>query len=150
MAIGIFIIIGFIILDQVTKFMIFSNMSLGQENIIIDDFFSISYHINNGAAWSLLAGETMFFYIVTFVALGIFIYCYKSVNFKNNKFYSYGLSLMISGTLGNFIDRIRIKGVVDFIDFKIFGYDFPVFNVADMCLVIGTAMFMISVIFYDN
>ena len=57
---------------------------------------------------------------------------------------------MIAGAVGNFIDRIRIQGVVDFLDFTVFGYDFPVFNVADMCLNIGVVLFIIGVVFFDD
>ncbi len=147
---GLILITVLVILDQVTKLIVSTNMTLFQSNPVIDGFFQLSYHINDGAAWSMFRGQMWLFYIITVLALGIFSYYFKSVDFKNKKVYSIGISLMIAGTIGNFIDRIRIQGVVDFLDFNIFGYDFPVFNVADICLNVGVVLFIIAVVIFDD
>jgi len=117
---------------------------------IIEGFFNLSYQVNDGAAWSIFRGQMVFFYLISIIALGIFFYFFKDVNFKTKKVYSFGVSFLIAGTLGNFIDRVRIQGVIDFLDFKIFGYDFPVFNVADICLNLGIALFIIAILFFDE
>jgi signal peptidase II len=66
------------------------------------------------------------------------------------KFYSVGISLMIGGTIGNLIDRVFRGYVIDFLDFDIFGYSYPTFNVADMALVIGVIMFAIDILFLET
>ena len=71
----------------------------------------------------------------------------KDFDLKNNFLYSISLILMISGTLGNFIDRVFRGEVIDFLHFIFFKYDFPIFNVADICLTIGVILLAISVLF---
>ncbi|XMB87344.1 signal peptidase II [Mycoplasmatota bacterium WC44] len=147
---GIILIVSLVILDQVTKLIVIDAIPLYTNIPIIDGFFSLSHHVNDGAAWSIFSGQMAFFYIITIAALIIFGYYFKDVDFKNNKLYSFGISIIIAGAIGNFIDRIRVQGVVDFLDFRIFGYDFPVFNVADICLTVGVTMFIIATIFYNE
>jgi len=149
MVIGILIIIGIVILDQVTKLMILNNVQYAADIVVIPDFFSITHRLNTGAAWSVFEGQMTVFYLITIVALVIFGYYFKDIDFKSKKMYSLGISILIGGTIGNFIDRIRIQGVIDFLDFIIFGYDFPVFNVADVALNVGIGLFMIAVILYE-
>lgn len=150
MLIGILIIIGLVLLDQITKIMILNNVAYGANIEVIPDFFSITHRVNSGAAWSVFEGQMTMFYIITVFALIVFGYYFKDVDFKSKKIYSLGVSILIGGTIGNFIDRIRLQGVVDFLDFIIFKYDFPVFNVADIALNVGIGLFIIAVVFYDN
>lgn len=142
-------VLGIVILDQVTKQIIAANLYLGEQIVLIPDFLSITSHRNQGGAWSIFSGQMTFFYIVTAFAAGLFYLLGKHVDFKNKKFYSYAILLMIAGGIGNFIDRLIFKEVIDFIDFIIFGYDFPTFNVADIGLVIGVILFAIDVIWED-
>jgi len=79
-----------------------------------------------------------------------FFYLISKSNFKTMKFYSVGISLMIGGTIGNLIDRVFRGYVIDFLDFDIFGYSYPTFNVADMALVIGVIMFAIDILFLET
>jgi signal peptidase II len=139
----ILIVLVGLILDILTKLTIVNNYNLYESKEIINNFFSITYIQNNGAAWSILEGKMLFFYVITIVALGFIFYLYKSCD---SSFQKFSIALVIAGTIGNFIDRIRLGYVVDFLDFIIFGYDFPVFNVADMCLVVGCALLIVSFI----
>lgn len=138
----LFLLIIILVFDQLTKTLISSKMELFQSISVIENFFSITYVQNTGAAWSILEGNMMFFYMVSVVALFLMIMFYRSNDC--DKISEWGIVLMLGGTIGNFLDRLRLQYVVDFLDFNIFGYDFPVFNVADICLCIGVGVLILS------
>ncbi len=154
---GIIIIIVGIAIDQITKQIIIDNIKIiGTDSfgrpipepiVVIKDFFSITYAENTGGGWSIFEGKMWFFYIITIIALIAFGYFMKDFDLKKYPIYSVSLILMITGTLGNFIDRIFKKYVVDFLDFIFFGYDFPTFNFADMCLTAGVIGLVITILF---
>lgn len=134
------IIIG---IDQWTKWLIVKNMELGESITIIENFLYITSHRNRGAAWGILQGQMWFFYIITTVVIiGIIYYMAKYA--KGKALLGISLGLMLGGAIGNFIDRLLRKEVVDFVDTYIFSYDFPIFNVADSALVVGVALLMIQ------
>jgi signal peptidase II len=136
------VIIG---VDQLTKWMIVRTMELGERIPIIENFFYITSHRNSGAAWGILQGQMTFFYIVTvIVVIGIIFYMQKYA--KESKLLAVSLSLILGGAIGNFIDRLLHQEVVDFLDFHIFGYNFPIFNVADSALTIGVILVIIATI----
>jgi signal peptidase II len=123
------------------------------KTVVIKDFFELTYTVNTGAAWSFLSGVSWaqtFFKVLTMVSLvlfGVFLfYAFK----QNYKFLKYALVLVIAGTIGNFIDRILINGVIDFLSFTFWGWDFPVFNVADSCLTVGVIMIIVHYCFIDK
>lgn len=151
MIIYLIIIFILVLLDQITKIIVMHNMSIAESITIIPNFFKFHYVTNTGAAWSKFQGQMVFFYIITTVALAVFFYyLIKEGNIANKKLYTISLLLIIAGTIGNYIDRILYQKVVDFLDFYIFGYDFPVFNVADSLLTIGVIGFAISVLFLTD
>ncbi len=143
------IILALVGLDQLTKFIAEELILLNESVVWIENFLYITHHHNEGAAWGLLQGEMWFFYIVTAFALAVFGYFSMDINFRTAKIYSIGIILLIAGTLGNFIDRIRFGWVVDFIDVYIFGYDYPIFNFADSYLTIGVILFAIDLLFLE-
>ena len=123
------------ILDLFSKFVIVNTFDFEEEVVVIRDFFSIFYIRNTGAAFGIFSSHTMLLTVITLFIIYIFI---KYVN--KNKFcileeVSYGL--IFGGAPGNLFDRIVNGYVIDFLSFNIFGYSFPVFNVADICVVIG-------------
>lgn len=146
LAVGIIVLVA---LDQITKQYIANNLDLGERIKVIEDFFYISSHRNDGGAWGILNGEMTIFYVISFFSLILFYYLGKDVDFSKKKFYSFAILLMIAGGIGNFIDRLLFKEVIDFLDFYIFNYNFPTFNVADICLVTGVILFAIDVLIED-
>ncbi len=138
-----------VILDQLTKWWIVSEMTLGERIPIIENFLYITSHRNQGAAWGILQGQMTFFYIVTVVVV-IFIVYYIQKYGKENPFFGYTLGILLGGAIGNFIDRLFRKEVVDFIDVYPFGYNFPIFNVADSALTIGVLLMIIYILFIEG
>ncbi len=137
------ILISSLCIDQISKFIVASNMELYESITMIPDFFSLTYVQNTGAAFSILEGRMEFFYFISVVALVVLVFFFKSI--KSYQILSkIGVVLMIAGTIGNLIDRILFRYVIDFLDFIIFGYDFAVFNIADCCLVIGIIIVVID------
>lgn len=132
-----------IVLDQISKLYIASNLTLYKKNPIINNFFNITYVQNKGAAWGILDGNTVFLVLITLIALFIIIrFIFKEENLTKLDILSYGL--LLGGITGNFIDRILRGFVIDFLDFYIFGYDFPVFNIADIMIVVSVIIMVIS------
>lgn len=131
--------------DQLSKIIVSSSMQLNNSQTIIPDFFYFTYTQNIGAAWSMLEGHVSLFVIIACVAsIGMVFYFTKTK--KEEVLTRFGLVLAFSGALGNLIDRIYFGYVRDFLDFVIFGYDFPVFNIADMALFIGVGLIILEIL----
>lgn len=135
-----------IIVDQLTKFLVVKYMTLGQSISVIDNFLYITSHRNEGAAWGILQGKMIFFYVVTLVVIGLVILWIRKLDIKKEKLLVIALSLILGGALGNFIDRVMYQHVVDFMNTYIFGYDFPIFNIADSALCIGVFLMAVDAI----
>lgn len=131
-----------ILLDQITKWLVVSKMQFGESITIIENVLYITSHRNRGAAWGILQGQMWLFYVITLIVIGAIVY-YIQKAAKGKWLLGVSLGLMLGGAIGNFIDRAIRKEVVDFIHTYIFGYNFPVFNVADSSLVIGVILLMI-------
>ncbi|WP_112180776.1 MULTISPECIES: signal peptidase II [Paraliobacillus] len=134
-----------IIIDQLTKFWVVANMELRESITVIENIFYITSHRNTGAAWGILAGKMTFFYIIT--AVVIVLICYYIQKFaKDSLLTGLALGLILGGAVGNFIDRIVRKEVVDFFDVYIGSYNYPIFNIADSALVVGVILVLIATI----
>ena len=141
----IYLIAGIgILLDQITKFL----ASIYLDNIdIIPAFFSLTYVENKGAAWGILNNSTIVLVgISVIVLLLISKYISSTIEFTKLSVVSYGL--LIGGIFGNLVDRIFRGFVIDFLNFNILGYNFPVFNIADTIIIIGFLLLFIDVIGY--
>lgn len=135
----------FLIIDQITKAIIELN---NVKVVVIKDFFNLTYVQNTGAAWSMFQGKTALLIIVSVVMLAL-IYN-MTFSFSRSKFNDFAFGLLFGGVLGNLVDRVFYGFVRDFLDFKIFGYNFPVFNIADSAIIIGVMLLIITSIKGDN
>ncbi|KGA97762.1 peptidase A8 [Alkalihalobacillus alcalophilus ATCC 27647 = CGMCC 1.3604] len=132
-----------IILDQITKWIVATQMEISQKIPLIDGFLYFTSHRNTGAAFGILEGQMWFFYIVT-IGVVIAIVYFMQKEGRYSKLYGTSLALILGGAIGNFIDRLFRGEVVDFIDTYPFGYNFAIFNVADSALCIGVALLFIK------
>lgn len=138
-----------ILIDQFTKWLIVTKMDVYEQIPIIDQFFYITSHRNSGAAWGILQGQMMFFYMITvLVVIGIVYYMQRYA--RHFTLLAIGLGLVLGGAIGNFIDRLFRKEVVDFLDFTIFSYNYPIFNIADSALVVGVICILIATLFEER
>lgn len=147
MLLWILIIAASIILDQITKLIVVNTMHLHETIPLIEKFFSFTRVHNYGAAWGMLSDHRWIFIAVTAIAiiiLPIFLYKYRKLHFL----FGFSLSLIIGGAIGNMIDRVALGYVVDFLQFTFI--DFPVFNVADICVTCGAALMFIYIAFIDK
>lgn len=146
---SILFVILLVVLDQASKiYLTLVNKTSPIDLEVIRGFFRITYTCNDGAAFSILKGKRVFFIIMTIVVVCLIVYY-----LLKNKVYwveKYSLLLIISGAVGNLIDRIMYGYVIDFLDFIIFGYDFPVFNIADSFITIGAIGLIISILFLNK
>lgn len=137
------VIIGIIalVIDQITK----SLMQIYDVHFnIINGFLSLNYIQNTGAAWSILEGKQ---YLLIGISIVMLILVYNmSFSYDNNRLNNITFGLLFGGIIGNLIDRVFYGIVRDFIDINIFGYDFPVFNIADMAIVFGVIILLIGTI----
>ncbi|MBO0476248.1 signal peptidase II [Vagococcus sp. DIV0080] len=135
-----------VVIDQLIKWWTVQNVEL-YETVFNNPILSLTHIRNSGAAWSILEGRMWFFVVITLVALTILPYMlYKHRN--ESKWLTIGLSLIIGGTIGNFIDRVRLNYVVDMFQVELF--NFPIFNFADVSLVVGVACIFIYILFFEN
>lgn len=132
-----------IFLDQISKIIISLNFRLNEKVEVINNFFYITLKNNTGAAFSILEGKRLFFVLISVVFFVIIYFLYKKETKKIEKI-SY--ILITGGLIGNLIDRIIYGYVIDFIDLNIFGYEFAIFNLADIFIVIGSAIYIIQII----
>jgi len=129
-----------IFLDQITKLIARQQLEVGKPIEIINKFFYLHLVFNEGAAWSMFSGRMALLSIISLIATGILGYLFYRVK---DKWLLIAISLALAGTIGNLIDRAFMGKVTDFFDFIIFGYDFPVFNIADMLLNFAIGVYLI-------
>jgi len=131
-------------LDQWVKWLIVDNFALGETKSVIPGILSLNHIRNFGAAWSLLEGKMWFFTVVTIIAVVVILTLMIKNRSNGNRWFMIGLTLILAGAIGNFIDRVRLGYVIDM--FQTDFMNFPIFNVADISLVIGVICVLIYII----
>lgn len=136
------------LLDQITKSCVDSSMRLHESIPVIGGFFNITYIRNPGAAFGFMAGASPLFRVIFFMAINVLAiilvvyYIWKSR--AEEPFLAFALSLILSGALGNLVDRIRFGEVIDFLDVYIGSYHWPAFNIADSAISVGAVILFIE------
>ncbi|MDF9759584.1 signal peptidase II [Peribacillus simplex] len=136
-------------LISLTKWLIVKELEIGESIPVIENVLYITSSRNQGAAWGILQNQMWFFYVITIiVVIGLVIYIQKYV--RNQRLIGIAFGLMLGGAIGNFVDRIFHKEVVDFIQTYIGSYPFPIFNIADSSLCVGVSLLFIHMLFEDK
>ena len=135
--------IFFLILDQLTKYWVIREIPFASRQVVIPGFFNLTYVTNTGAAWGILSGR---YWLLLTISAAVFIAAlwflrYLTEGWKERYF---AVLLILSGILGNCIDRVCRGAVVDFLQFYIGKYVWPSFNVADSCICIGVFIYILS------
>jgi len=146
--------VSILILDQYTKHEAQQKIPLYHTIKVIDGFFNLTHLRNTGGAFGVLAGKkegiaSLFFISVSLVAVGVILYLFYKAK-EHERTLSLSLSLVLSGAIGNLIDRIRYGEVVDFLDFHLFSYHWPAFNIADSAITIGIGLMAFELLFHDK
>jgi signal peptidase II len=150
----ILLIVFFILLavDQVSKVAIEHYLPLHQSREVIPAFFTIAHVQNRGAAFGLLAhipGAATIFVIISLIAIGLILTYFRRIK-AEEVWTPLCLSLVFTGAVGNLIDRFRLGGVVDFLDFHYKGWHWPAFNVADASITIGVILLALKILWGEK
>jgi signal peptidase II len=130
-------------LDQLTKYLVRAHMELGQ-SIPREGIFRLTYVTNTGGAFGILANQAFLLAVVAIIGVAVFLFYLRYIPLESTLL-KVGLGLDFGGGVGNLIDRLRFEGkVTDFIDISVW----PVFNVADMSLVVGTILIACYLLFF--
>ena len=149
--ISLVLVVLLVLIDQGIKYFVITNIDLNESfysfSIGGHNLFSITHVRNGGAAWSILEGKTALLTVIAAIAIIIVLFLIASGRFKL-KLEAVMLSFIMAGGIGNLIDRIRYKEVIDYIqtDFM----DFPIFNFADICVVVGAIGFCIAYLIVET
>ena len=130
-----------LIIDQILKLLV---QTYETHYTVIKDLFAITYYQNSGAAWSILEGQTFLLIGISIVVL-VLVYS-MMFSFDENKLTNISYGLLFGGIIGNLIDRILFGYVRDFISVVIFGYYFPIFNIADIAIVVGVLLLIFETV----
>ena len=136
-----------VIADQVLKSYIVSNFKIGEEKTVIPGILSFTYLQNDGAAWNIFSGQIVLFYLISIAAIAVVIYYLFNPRYKNGLFDT-GLALVLGGIIGDFIDRLHLKYVIDMLQLDFI--NFNIFNVADSAITIGIILVFIYLIFISE
>jgi signal peptidase II len=146
---GALVAVLILVADQATKALVVANIGLGERVEVIGDF-AILWHVrNDGAAFSLFRGSQPFFYVVTVLALGMVAYFHRSLHGRGLWLHVL-LGVILGGTLGNLVDRVRQGYVTDFVSVGIGDMRWPTWNVADASLVVGIIVLVVFLTFFER
>ena len=136
-----------VIADQGLKNYIVTNFKIGDEHTVIPGILSFTYLQNDGAAWNIFSGQMILFYLISIAAIAVVFYYLFNPKYKNWLFDT-GLALVLGGIIGNFIDRVHLKYVIDMLQLDF--VQFNIFNIADSAITVGIVLVFIYLIFMSE
>jgi len=152
----ILLIVFFLIiaLDQSTKLIIQQTLPLHQKVEVISGFFNLIHVRNAGGAFGIFGGEkgpvgSVLFVVASLIAVGILVILFLRVK-EHEKTLAFSLALLLSGAIGNLIDRVSYGEVVDFLDFHVSSYHWPAFNIADSAISIGIGLMALELLIKER
>lgn len=138
-------IISLVAIDQLTKWLVVLKLKPIHDIPIIEGVFHLTYVENRGAAFGIFQGKHLMFIVITAIVVSsVSIYYFQLPPGKEYHWMRLAFILLIAGAIGNVIDRLRFGYVIDFLYFKLI--NFPVFNIADICVVVGVAILSIFIL----
>ncbi len=140
--------------DQWTKHAIQQRLVLYQKVEVVHGFFNLVHVRNTGGAFGIFGGEkgglgSLLFVVVSLVAIGSILFLYLRLK-ENERILSLSFSLVLSGAIGNLIDRLRYGEVVDFLDFYLFSFHWPAFNISDSAICLGIGLMALELLVRDH
>ena len=149
-----FLALAVILLDQISKLVVASCIRYHESISVIDGFFNLVHVRNRGMAFGLMnRPDTGFVFCLlvasTIAAILLLVFWFSRLKVEDKRL-GFGLSLILGGAIGNLIDRLRLKEVIDFLDFFIGAYHWPAFNLADSSITVGTFWIVINIIFFGS
>ena len=145
----IIIFFSIILFDQLTKILVIRNFQL-YESILILPFFNLTFVVNYGFAFGFLNNSSLNQIIVICVIFSIITYFLYLLFKTQDQFFRFSLILVLSGAIGNFIDRVLHGFVIDFIDIYLGSYHWPAFNIADSSITLGFILIMFNILFLNK
>lgn len=133
--------------DQSLKAYIAGNFQVGQIQVVVPGILSFNYLQNNGAAWNILPGAMWLFYLISVIAIGVCLYFLFNKHYRNFCF-DLGLAFVLGGIIGNFIDRLHLKYVIDMLQLDFI--HFNIFNLADAAITVGVILIFAYLILSDE
>ena len=138
---NVMLVILLLLIDQGSKG-IMEAILTGKSITVIPNFFSLVFVTNTGAAWSIMQGNTLFLAILGIIAIFSLIFVMPTI--KESIWKSISFTMLYAGIIGNLLDRAIFHYVKDFLKFTIFGYEYPVFNFADIFIVVGAVLLIVA------
>ncbi len=140
------LVLGILALDQYTKYLAATKLINYHTIPLIKNVFHLTFVENRGAAFGILQGQKWLLIVVTSTIIIAMVY-YIIKSKPNSRLLLASFSMVIGGAIGNLIDRVRLGYVIDFLDVYIYSYNYPVFNIADSFVVVGTIFLSYYILF---
>ena len=142
-----------VLLDQISKYVVLRSIALHESIPVISGFFSLVHTRNRGMAFGLMnrpGSDFSFYFLVaaTFAAVILLLFWFTKLKDEEKRLI-FGISLILGGAVGNLIDRLRLREVIDFLDFHLCAYHWPAFNLADSAITVGTFWVALNLLFYS-